>query len=77
MSQLPITSVKWQKKTVQVFQDVTVDNIRFQGSSVSEPNIVLIGARFEDEGEYICVATNYAGCTSSNSSRLNIIGGNF
>lgn len=74
-SDLPVTKIEWQKKRDGIFTDVYIDNMTFHGSSTSDPSLTLIGARFIDEGVYLCIATNYAGSENSNITTLNVTGG--
>jgi len=74
-SDLPVTKIQWQKKRGGIFTDVYIDDVAFHGSSTSDPSLTLIGARFIDEGEYLCIATNYAGSENSNITTLNVTGG--
>lgn len=74
-SDLPVTNIQWQKKRDEIFTDVYIDDVIFHGSLTSDPSLTLIGARFIDEGDYLCIAANYAGSENSNITTLNVTGG--
>jgi hypothetical protein len=69
------TYVYWLHKTSEEFTAVTIDNVTYSGGTVRDPSLTIMGVRFSDSGEYICVAVNFVGESRSNATTLNVTGG--
>ncbi|XP_071166138.1 hemicentin-1-like [Mytilus edulis] len=67
------TSVTWRKIINGVTTAVTVSG-RFSGASVNSPTLTISNAILNDEGYYICFATNSVGTGQSSQTFLDVIG---
>ncbi|XP_063442513.1 hemicentin-1-like [Mytilus trossulus] len=70
----PPTKVSWQYKVAGDFTPITIDDVRFSGSSVANPSLTISFVTFEDDGVYICVVDNFVGEGKSNLTILSVIG---
>ncbi|XP_052058076.1 hemicentin-1-like isoform X7 [Mytilus californianus] len=68
------TTVQWQKLVNNQFQSINFANNKYSGSSVSTPSLTVNSADLNDEGFYICTATNSLGTGQSSQTFLDVIG---
>ncbi|CAC5377795.1 HMCN [Mytilus coruscus] len=69
----PHTSVTWQKNINGVTTTVTISG-RFSGAAVNSPTLTISNVTLDDEGYYVCVATNSVGNGQSSQCFLDVIG---
>ncbi|XP_060079143.1 hemicentin-1-like [Ylistrum balloti] len=72
------SSVEWRRITTTggntVSTPIVIDNINYSGGSVSSPNLQVNSAENNDEGFYVCTATNSVGTGTSNQAFLSVTG---
>ncbi|XP_071159627.1 hemicentin-1-like isoform X20 [Mytilus edulis] len=68
------STVQWQKLVNNQFQPINFANNKYEGSSVSVPSLTVNSADLNDEGFYICTATNSLGTGQSSQTFLDVIG---
>ncbi|XP_033751333.1 hemicentin-1-like isoform X17 [Pecten maximus] len=68
------TSVSWRRTSNSVTNAVTIDNNKYQGSSVNSPSLIINNADSVDTGTYVCTATNSIGTASSTQTTLSVTG---
>ncbi|OWF56211.1 Titin [Mizuhopecten yessoensis] len=72
------TSVMWNRITSTggniVSTPITIDNINYSGGSVGSPDLNVINANTNDQGFYVCTATNVVGTGTSNQAFLSVTG---
>ncbi|XP_063428592.1 hemicentin-1-like isoform X15 [Mytilus trossulus] len=68
------STVQWQKLVNNQFQPINFANNKYEGSSVSIPSLTVNSADLNDEGFYICTATNSLGIGQSSQTFLDVIG---
>jgi hypothetical protein len=69
------TSVYWQRISNGVTQTITVtNNNKYSGSSVTTPSLTIFNTDSNDEGDYICFATNSVGTGQSSRGTLDVTG---
>ncbi|XP_033758139.1 hemicentin-1-like [Pecten maximus] len=68
------TSVTWQKTRNSVTSTVTIDGAKYNGGSITTPSLIISNADSNDEGSYVCQATNSVGTGSSSSTTLTVTG---
>jgi hypothetical protein len=72
------TSVYWQRIRNGVTQTITLSsNIKYSGSSVTTPSLTILNVDDNDEGDYICYATNSVGTGQSSRGTLEVTGSKF
>ncbi|VDI02517.1 hemicentin, partial [Mytilus galloprovincialis] len=69
----PHTSVTWQKHLIGVTTTVIISG-RFSGATINSPTLTISNAKLNDEGYYVCVATNSVGNGQSSQCYLDVIG---
>ncbi|XP_052103257.1 hemicentin-1-like [Mytilus californianus] len=69
----PHTSVTWQKIMNGVTTTVTISG-RFSGATVNSPTLTISNVILDDEGYYVCFATNSVGNGQSPQCFLDVIG---
>ncbi|VDH91359.1 Hypothetical predicted protein, partial [Mytilus galloprovincialis] len=67
------TSISWQKIQNTVPSTVVITG-RYQGGTVSSPNLIIINVDNTDEAFYICSATNSLGTGDSSQTYLDVQG---
>ena len=61
VTSLPVAlTVIWKKNNV----DVTIDGDKYSGSSEHSPSLKINNATYDDEGTYVCSATNAVGTST-------------
>jgi hypothetical protein len=70
------TSVQWQKLVNNQYQTIAFNNNnnKYSGSTVNTPSLTLSSSDLNDEGYYICTATNSLGTGQSSQTFLDVIG---
>ena len=76
------TVVKWERFVNGQLQDVTNvgavgSGSRLTGSQVDTPSLTINQVTFQDEGNYICTATNAIGTGKSSQTFLGVSGSKF
>lgn len=72
------TSVYWQRISNGVTQTITVqNNNKYAGSSLQVPSLTIFNADGNDEGDYICFATNAVGTGQSGRGTVDVTGSQF
>ncbi|CAG2256290.1 HMCN [Mytilus edulis] len=67
------TSISWQKILNGIPSTVVISG-RYQGGTVSSPNLIITGAESTDEAFYICSASNSLGTGQSSQTYLDVQG---
>ena len=62
------SSVQWLKN----FQIIATDNHTYIGGTLASPSLRINDVRYEDEGNYICTATNSVGTGRSSAIMLQV-----
>lgn len=70
----PATNVFWNRFVNGVYNRVAIDNARYFGSSVSNPNLTITDVALSDATTYQCSATNNAGTGNSGMTLLTVTG---
>ena len=71
------TSVSWRKIVNGVQTNVNINgNSRYSGGTTNSPSLTITNAELADEGSYICYATNSVGTSNSQTTVLDVTGGN-
>lgn len=68
------TSVQWKKQVNNQFVDIVFANNKYSGSVVNNPSLTVNSADLNDEGYYICTATNSLGTGQSAQTFLDVLG---
>lgn len=68
------TNVYWQRNVAGQLTQITIDNVKYSGSTVGNPSLTVNNAENNDEGFYICFATNSVGTGQSANTYLDVIG---
>ncbi|XP_052058083.1 hemicentin-1-like isoform X13 [Mytilus californianus] len=68
------TNVYWQRNINGVSTTITINNNKYSGSTVSNPSLTINNADNNDEGFYICFATNSVGTGQSANTYLDVLG---
>jgi hypothetical protein len=63
------SSVQWLKN----FQIIATDNYKYIGGTVAFPSLRITLIDYEDEGKYICTATNIVGTGRSSEILFRVI----
>jgi hypothetical protein len=76
------TVVKWERIVNGQLQDVTNvgavgSGSRLTGSQVGTPSLTINQVTFQDEGNYLCTATNAIGTGKSQQTNLGVSGSKF
>lgn len=71
------TRVNWRKIKNGVTTDINVvnSNNKYSGSTVSNPSLQINNADLNDEGHYVCFASNGIGTGQSTQIFLDVNGG--
>lgn len=70
------TNVYWRKIANGVSTDITVtNNNKYSGSTVNSPSLEVRNADLNDEGNYVCFASNSVGTGQSSQTFLDVTGG--
>ncbi|CAC5377794.1 HMCN [Mytilus coruscus] len=67
------TSISWQKIQNGIPSTIVISG-RYQGGTVSSPNLIITGAESTDEAFYICSASNSLGTGQSSQTYLDVQG---
>ena len=70
------TSISWQKIQNGIPSTVVISG-RYQGGTVSSPNLVITGTGITDEAFYICSASNSVGTGQSSQTYLDVQGSKY
>ena len=70
-------NVYWQRNINGVSTTITINNNKYSGSTVSNPSLTINNADNNDEGFYICFATNSVGLGQSANTFLDVLGSKF
>ncbi|XP_063440664.1 hemicentin-1-like isoform X2 [Mytilus trossulus] len=68
------SSVYWQKVIGNNTETLTINGGKYNGSSVSNPNLTISNTQFSDAGSYYCYARNMLGVGSSTQIILAVTG---
>ncbi|XP_060078232.1 hemicentin-1-like, partial [Ylistrum balloti] len=68
------TAVTWQKTRNSVTSTITIDGGKYDGGSITTPSLIINNADSNDDGSYVCQATNSVGTGSSSSTTLTVTG---
>lgn len=72
----PLVYVYWHKKSYGgVWSTITHGSYGIQGVNVTQPSLTILFPVKSDGGEYICIAVNVLGSSSSLPSLLTVTGG--
>lgn len=53
-----VKSVSWQRTPVDnSTEDICVDGVKYMGSKISNPSLVIVNAKENNTGSYFCTAT--------------------
>ncbi|XP_021370011.1 hemicentin-1-like [Mizuhopecten yessoensis] len=75
ISGIPASSiVTWQKTRNSATSTVTIDGAKYNGGSIASPSLIISNTDSNDEGSYVCQATNSVGTGSSSSTTLTVTG---
>jgi hypothetical protein len=69
-----VTEVYWRRLVNGVYTRITIDNVRFFGSSVSNANLTISNLVLSDATSYQCSAVNAAGTGNSGATTLSVTG---
>lgn len=70
-------TVLWRVSKGGTTSDINVGTSqgKYEGATVNSPSLIINNANLNDEGSYICTATNQIGSGSSSSTLLDVVGG--
>ncbi|XP_069133959.1 serine-rich adhesin for platelets-like isoform X33 [Argopecten irradians] len=68
------TSVLWRKLLNGVTSNVVIDNSKYQGATVANPDLTITNAVAGDQAVYTCSATNIVGTGTSTTTTLTVTG---
>ncbi|XP_076095861.1 basement membrane-specific heparan sulfate proteoglycan core protein-like [Mytilus galloprovincialis] len=68
------TSVTWQRYINNVATNIDMSIVRYSGSSVGSPSLIISNTVISDEGFYICTASNSVGSGQSQQTFLDVTG---
>ena len=70
------TSVTWTKtvggQTTEI--DMASNSGKYSGSTVSSPSLTIQNIEQDDEGDYVCTATNIVGTAKSQTAFFDVTG---
>jgi hypothetical protein len=69
-----VTNIYWSRVINGVYNRVAIDNVRFFGSTTSNPNLTITNVVLSDATSYQCSATNTAGTGNSAATTLIVTG---
>ncbi|XP_048778626.2 hemicentin-1-like isoform X2 [Ostrea edulis] len=69
-----VTEIFWRKLINGVYTRITIDNVRFFGSSTSNANLTITNLALSDATSYQCSAVNAAGTGYSGATTLSVTG---
>ncbi|XP_021366445.1 uncharacterized protein LOC110458824 isoform X8 [Mizuhopecten yessoensis] len=69
------TSIRWFKLKSDQQSAIEIDNKKYFGGSDLSPTLIIRNANIDDQGQYLCWATNKRGTGSSNISFVSIQNG--
>ncbi|XP_069133471.1 serine-rich adhesin for platelets-like isoform X3 [Argopecten irradians] len=69
-----VNAVAWRRTSNSVTNTVTIDNNKYQGSSINSPSLIINNADSVDTGTYVCTATNIIGTAQSTQTTLSVTG---
>ncbi|XP_021339570.1 uncharacterized protein LOC110440751, partial [Mizuhopecten yessoensis] len=73
ISSPPASSIEWFKvKDDDIQSEIEVDNKKYYGGSEIAPSLIIRNVGVDDEGWYVCRATNTKGTGSSNRTFVRI-----
>lgn len=72
-----VTEIFWRKLINGVYTRITIDNVRFFGSSTSNANLTITNLALSDATSYQCSAVNAAGTGYSGATTLSVTGSMF
>ena len=68
-------AVQWRRVVNGVMSDVDLsDNSKYTGSTVTNPSLTIQSTTNNDEGYYICTATNAVGTGTSSQTYVDVTG---
>lgn len=67
------TSVQWLKSVNGSYQTISFPNNKYGGSTVTTPHLTILNTDLNDEGYYICTASNSIGTGKSLEAYLDVI----
>ena len=71
------TSVQWQRVQNGVTTSISVSSSKYSGSLVNSPSLSINNADLNDNGAYICTATNVVGTGTSSQTTLTVTGSKY
>ncbi|XP_061169583.1 hemicentin-1-like [Saccostrea echinata] len=69
-----ITEVYWSRLINGAYNRISIDNVRFFGSTTSNANLTITSVALSDATSYRCSATNAAGTGTSSATTLSVTG---
>jgi hypothetical protein len=75
-SNLPVTSVQWERNVDGTITTITstTDTNKYSGSTTDTPSLTIASAAQSDAGTYTCSATNSVGTGQSTTTTLSVTG---
>lgn len=73
----PVSSIAWYKTDGQTDTPIAIDGIKYTGGQTSSPHLIISQLDSDDQGYYICKASNSVGTGSSGQSYLTVSGSKF
>ncbi|CAC5376433.1 unnamed protein product [Mytilus coruscus] len=74
-SKIPCNDVYWLKCANNRTTEIRSEMMNVEGSTVTNPSLILCSPLLEDSGEYVCCVVNKCGTACSQPIRLNVTGG--
>ena len=71
------TNVYWSRFINNAYDRVAIDNVRYFGSTVGNPNLTITNVALSDATSYQCSATNTAGTGNSAMAMLLVTGSEY
>ncbi|XP_033753605.1 hemicentin-1-like isoform X5 [Pecten maximus] len=68
------TAVFWRRLDSGVETTLSIDGVKYSGSTVDNPSLTIDNANSDDISVYTCFATNVVGTTSSSQTTLDVTG---
>lgn len=78
VAQPAATTVFWKRlsSTGQTL-DIDINSSRYDGSSINSPSLIIYNPQLNDEGNYVCFATNAIGTGQSSQTFLDVTGSKY